>query len=191
MKAGSKILLAGLGVAGFALWLTRTQSGRGAAASLVEKGRKIVQTMSDAGMNYMEHIEGFSPVRYPDPKGQTVTWSIAFGHKIRPGEVFNEPMPIEQGRALLAADTAHAQSVVRALIKVPLTADQFDKLSSFVYNIGEGAFRAGTVPAKINAGNFAAAAATMLQYDKEHINGVLVRDPVLADRRAQEVVPFA
>lgn len=157
------------------------------AISRTKVGRGIVQTITDAGVKMIAEFEGFSAKAYNDPPG-SAKWSIGFGHQILPGEPYmSREITVDEGRALLAADTAKAQQAVRETIKVPLTPAQFDSLTSFVYNVGVSAFKTGTVPAKINAKNFAGAAATMRQYNKA--GGRI--DKALIARRDVEASAFA
>lgn len=144
-----------------------------------------MQTLTDAGLSFIAKIEGFSATPYNDPPGSD-KYSIGFGHQIQSGESFPDPITIEQGRALLAKDTQTAQNAVKSAITVPLNSNQFDALTSFVFNIGEGAFKSGSVPAKINAGDFQAAADTMRQYVKA--GGVVSQ--ALVDRRESEASVF-
>ncbi len=58
------------------------------------------------------------------------------------------------------------------------------------YNISTGAFRESTVLRELNAGNRAAAADAFLLWDKMTLNGQLVVDPVLAERRKTERAIF-
>jgi lysozyme len=157
-----------------------------------QTGRNIVQTITDAGVNMIAQFEGFSEKAYNDPPGSD-KWSIGFGHQIQPGEPYmNQTITVDQGRALLAQDTVNAQNTVRSVITTVLTPAQFDALTSFVYNVGAGAFKSGTVPAKINAGDFAGAAATMRQYNKvRNPSGVLVANDTLTSRRNAEASAFA
>lgn len=152
-----------------------------------ETGRKIVQQISNTGVKMIAEFEGFSAKSYNDPPGSS-KWSIGFGHQILPGEPYmTREITVEEGRALLAADTAKAQQAVRETIKVPLTPAQFDSLTSFVYNVGVTAFKTGTVPSKINSKNFVAAAATMRQYNKA---GGAINKALIA-RRDVEASAFA
>ena len=157
-----------------------------------QTGKDIMQTITTAGVNMIAQFEGFSEKAYNDPPGSD-KFSIGFGHQIQPGEPYmTQSITVEQGRALLAQDTANAQSAVRSAITVPLTPSQFDALTSFVYNVGAGAFKSGTVPAKINSGDLAGAAATMRQYNKvRDPQGVLVANATLTSRRNTEASAFA
>jgi len=146
-----------------------------------------MQNITDAGLQLIAKFEGFSEQAYNDPPGSS-KWSIGFGHQIQPGEPYmTQNITVEEGRKLLAADTTNAQAVVRSVITRPLTSEQFDALTSFVYNIGGGAFKAGTVPAKINSGDFTGAAETMRKYI--NAGGVVVQ--ALVDRREREAAAFA
>ena len=170
------ILLWILSGAGLLLVLSRT-----------ETGQTIMQKITDAGIEALAKLEGFSPTAYNDPPGSD-KWSVGFGHQIKPGEeaYMSNEITVDEGRRLLAQDTQIAQDAVRRNITWPLTEAQFDALTSFVYNIGETQFVNGTVPAKINAGNLQMAAETMKQYIKAGgvVNAALVR------RREREAAVF-
>lgn len=158
-----------------------------ALSRYTQAGKTIVQTITDAGVNMIAQFEGFSEKAYNDPPGST-KFSIGFGHQIQPGEPYmSQTITVEQGRALLAQDTANAQIAVRSAITRPLTPAQFDALTSFVYNIGPAAFKSGTVPSKVNAGDFTAVAATMREYNKA---GHVVNSALVA-RRDVEASAFA
>jgi lysozyme len=146
----------------------------------------IMKTLSSAGLAMLTGLEGFSAMPYNDPPGST-KWSVGYGHQIQPGEDFSAGVTADQASSLLAADTAHAQSVVSNAITAPLDQSQFDALTSFVYNIGSGAFLRGTIPAKINAGDLSAAADTIRQYI--HAGGAV--SPALIARRQLEAAAFA
>ena len=151
----------------------------------------MIQQITDAGVKMIAQFEGFSDKAYNDPPGSD-KWSIGFGHQIQPGEPYmTYTMTVEEGRALLAQDTAKAQATVRNAITYPLTPAQFDALTSFVYNLGAGAFTSGTIPAKLNAGNLPAAAATILQYNKvRQLDGTLAVSDALTTRRQAEAAAF-
>lgn len=138
-----------------------------AAAAAIFNRQKIIDLIAG--------FEGFSPTPYNDPPGSNL-YSIGYGHQIQPGESFTD-ITEEEGRALLDRDMAAARAAVAESITVPLSSDQQAALVSFVYNIGASAFERGTVPAKLNAGDFQAAADTMRQYNKAggRVNQALVK----------------
>lgn len=173
-----------LSLSGILAWLTLTDSGKAFARKL---GGRIME-LSKQGLDYISGTEGFSAVAYPDPPGSG-KYSIGFGHQIQPNEKSLQYATITREKALeiLRADTLIAERAVAWAIHVPLTQAQHDALVSFVFNIGEDAFRNGTVPTKINAGNFTAAAATMRKYVRA---GRVISNALIA-RREQEASAFA
>lgn len=107
------------------------------------------KTLSDDGLEFLKSREGFAPTRYFDHKG----YSIGYGHLIKAGEAFAEPMTLEFATQLLAQDVEWAENAVNDNVKVPLKQNQFDALVSFVYNVGAGAFEKSTLLRKLNAGD--------------------------------------
>lgn len=140
--------------------------------------------LSQSGLDFIAQIEGFSATPYNDPPG-SAKWSIGYGHQIQPGENLTS-VTEDHARNILAADTANANAAVSKYVTAPLTQAQHDALVSFVFNIGVGAFVAGTVPTKLNNGDFQAAADTMRQYDKS--GGVV--NTALVSRREDEASNF-
>jgi lysozyme len=147
---------------------------------------KIVdrQKLSNTGLQRLKNREGFSAMRYPDPPNSG-KFSIGYGHQLQAGENYTT---IDESTAalLLLQDVSTAESAVNNNVSVSLTQYQFDALVSFVYNIGSGAFVAGTVPEKLNNGDFSSATATM----KLYTNSGGVRSSVLVARRNEEVAQF-
>lgn len=84
--------------------------------------------------------------------------------------------------AILARDLADVEADVTAKVKVALNQNQFDALVSLVFNIGGTAFRKSTLLKKLNAGDYAGAAAQFARWNKD--NGKTVAG--LTTRRAQE-----
>lgn len=144
--------------------------------------------ISRAGLEYIAKKEGFAETPYNDPPG-SAKYSIGYGHQIQSGENLTR-VNKEQALNLLAADTASANATVSRYITRPLTQVQHDALVSFVFNVGSGNFSTGSVPKKINAGDFKGAAATIRQYNKIHVGNALVESPALTARRNEEAVVF-
>lgn len=105
------------------------------------------KTLSDDGLEFLKSREGFAPTRYSDHKG----YSIGYGHLIKAGESFDEPMSIEFATQLLAMDVEWAENAINDNVRVPLKQNQFDALVSFVYNVGSGAFANSTLLRKLNS----------------------------------------
>lgn len=138
--------------------------------------------LSAQGLDAIARREGFSAVRYPDADG----FSIGYGHFIKYGESFKEPMDQATALALLGKDAEIAADAVRAYVKVPLSQNEFDALVSFVYNVGAGAFKNSTLLRLLNAGDYSGAAAQFDRWNKSQ--GAVL--PSLVARREQEKNQF-
>lgn len=139
--------------------------------------------LSRSGLDLIKKFEGFRASRYEDIAGKA---TIGYGHLIKPGETF--PMTITQDRAekILAMDSQEAQAGVRRGVAVPLTQNQFDALTSFVFNFGETNFRGSTLLKKLNAGDYLGAADEFLRWNKARVDGVLREVAGLTNRRIAE-----
>lgn len=133
------------------------------------------------GIQLLKEFEGFKKEAYKDTGG---VWTIGYGTIKWLGKPVEQGMTITEKEAELAlqADLAWAQTAVNKLVKVPLKQNMFDALVSFVYNIGERAFSRSTLLRKLNARDYAGAAAQFPRWRFD--NGVEVRG--LANRRARE-----
>lgn len=94
--------------------------------------------------------EGFRARMYFDQAGLP---TIGYGTLIdTPEEQYLRTATITEAQAedLLRRDLAKFEQVVNDTITVPLTQNQFDALLLFVYNVGPGGFRNGSLPRLIN-----------------------------------------
>ncbi len=148
-------------------------------------GKRYTKMISEAGLNFLKQIESFSSTPYWDRKG----WSIGFGHFMGASKAYSS-ISIEQGLELLKQDLQWVELAIAKRVKVPLNQNQHDALVSFIYNEGETNFAGSTLLKKLNAGDYAGAAAEFPKWNKSHKNGVLVVDTALVDRRAKERAIF-
>jgi lysozyme len=91
------------------------------------------RAINPAGLELIKSFESFQDWQYTCPAGRP---TIGWGHVIRPGESFQEPISQAQGLALLVKDIEAAAAAVERLVKVPLNDNQFAALVSFTYNLG-------------------------------------------------------
>lgn len=108
------------------------------------------------------------------------------GHDVREGLVCTTV----QAHAWLLSDLEAAAVSVDKLITVPLSAHQRGALASFVFNLGPIALRESTLRKKLNAGDYAGAAAEFAKWVKATVNGATVTLPGLVKRRAAEAALF-
>jgi lysozyme len=138
--------------------------------------------ISDAGLALIKVFEGFRPSVYKDTAGFA---TIAYGHKLRPGESFPRGVTEEQGTGLLRGDVATAEHAVNTFVKVELKQCQFDALCSFTYNLGGGTLEHSTLLKLVNEGKYAEAAEQFPLWD--HAGGV-VSAGVLRRREAERAM---
>ncbi|MCG8394188.1 MAG: lysozyme [Pseudomonadales bacterium] len=111
-------------------------------------------TTSFAGKTIVKHFEGFSPVTYIDAAGHP---TIGYGHLIRDGEEFDEPLSFTQAEGLLEKDLASAERSVSLLAYTGVSQLQFDALVSFTFNLGHGNLEGSTLLRRVNEGDDEAA----------------------------------
>lgn len=133
--------------------------------------------ISYKGKELLKELEGFRQHAYLDTGG---VWTIGYGTTKIDGK------PVEAGQTItekeaqqwLDSDLAWAQTAVNKLIKVKLTQNMFDALTSFVYNIGENAFARSTLLQLLNTGQYAAASQQFKRWvydNKKVVKGLVTR----------------
>lgn len=150
-----------------------------------------VMDISQDGINFIKAEEGYGHGgnAYQDSAGK---WTIGYGHKIVPGEIYypygNVKWISEPDAAALFAQDVEARGAdyVRGFVSVPLNQNQFDALTSLVYNIGSGNFSTSTLLTKLNLQDYAGAA----QQFPRWVYAGGKKDPVLIGRRNREMAYF-
>jgi spore coat assembly protein SafA len=150
-----------------------------AAASAQSQTSKM--SISQSGVDFVKSKEGFRANAYRDPAG---VWTIGYGHTagVKPGQHVTKA----QAEALLRQDLSSAENAVRNYVKVPLTQGQFDALTSFAFNVGNGALKNSTLLKKLNAGDYAGAQNEFGRW----VHGGGKRLPGLVTRRREEAAMF-
>jgi lysozyme len=162
---------------------------------------------SEKGLAVMKHYEkgpignqgpgGFAKKMYYCPANEP---TIGWGHVIRSHEQELMTAEIDEAKAvaLLAADLLEYEAAVKKFVKVAISQEQFDALVLFTYNCGVGALQNSTLLKKLNAADYAGAAAQFLIWDKakvnKKVNGVMTKVTValagLTARRKSENLLF-
>lgn len=166
--------------------------------------------MSANGLAVLKHYENCHLEVYPDPasalgkectrRGFLATdyksvgnwsafdgkpWTIGWGHtgdEVKPGLVWTQ----KQADDTLVNDLARFEKAVTSMVKKPINQNQFDALTDFAYNAGEGNLQKSTLLSKVNAGDFKAAADEFPKWRKG--GGVVLYG--LVKRRAAEQALF-
>ncbi len=144
--------------------------------------------ISDRGIQFIESFEQYAPTPYQDQAGN---WTWGYGHKQLPGEPLPSFVSHRQAVQLLDSDLQWAEHAINYHVQVALAQHQFDALTSFVFNVGVGAFYESTLLRVLNDGDYNAAAAQFLRWVYVNINGRLVVSNGLLARRRAESAMFA
>ena len=99
------------------------------------------------------------------------------------GVVYRKGLTVQQCWDLLDQDLDSAEASVNSMVKVPLNQNQFDALVSFVFNVGNNAFRDSTLLKVLNAGHFDQVPTQLRRWIRD--NGKIVKG--LINRREKEI----
>lgn len=109
---------------------------------------------SKTGIDKIKEHESLSLTPYKDIAGK---WTIGYGHLLKPGEWW-ESITEQFATVLLSEDLKIAEDAIKNLVKVSLNQNQFDALTSFVFNVGVDAFSQSTLLKRINSKDYTGAA---------------------------------
>lgn len=124
-----------------------------------------------ASKNLVEFLlkpsEGFSSPPY-HKKGDrpTIGYGSTFYEDGRAVTLNDPPITEEEATRLVLATLGKYEDAVNKGVKVSINQNQFDALVDLAYNIGCGAFLGSTLLKKLNAGDFAGAAAEFGKWNK-------------------------
>jgi lysozyme len=131
---------------------------------------------SDKLLELLKVWEGSRSQAYQDVAG---LFTIGVGHLLTEDELDSGILYIDEQEvewhgglteddivALLAQDLIPRENVVTNLVEVPLEQRQFDTILSFVFNIGERAFKNSTLLRVINQGLFEQVPGQLMRWNK-------------------------
>lgn len=136
---------------------------------------------SKNGIKFIRDHEGCVLTAYQDGGG---VWTIGVGHTrgVKAGQVITKA----QADAFLADDIAPVETCINQSVAVSLNQNQFDALASFIFNVGETAFKKSTLLKKLNTGDYRGAADQFTRWVYD--NNVFVQG--LYNRRVDEKALF-
>lgn len=149
---------------------------------------------SEAGISLIKGFEGLVLHAYKDIVG---VWTIGYGSTqylngspIKPGDKLADE---KQASELFANTLVKYENAVNKNVHVALTQNQFDALTSFTYNAGIGALQQSTLLKKLNANDYAGAAAWFAPWNKitDPKTGKKIPSDTLTKRRAKEAALFS
>lgn len=142
---------------------------------------------NNAALAVIKEFEGFVPRWYPDPSHGWKVPTCCYGHTDAAGapqyaDTKGMTFTQAEGLEILRRDLVQYENAVRSMVHVPLNENQFGALVSFTYNLGPGKLKSSTLLKKLNAGDYAGAAAEFPQWRLS--NGKVL--PGLVRRREAE-----
>lgn len=129
--------------------------------------------ISGRGRQFIREREGLRLKAYRD--GGDV-WTIGYGHtkEVRAGDNIS----FDKAEVFFEEDIDKAISVIEKYVEVELSQNQFDALTSFIFNVGGTAFAHSTMLKKLNTGDFSGAAEQFDRWvydNKKKIEGLVAR----------------
>ena len=133
----------------------------------------------------IKHFEGFEDTAYLCPAN---VWTIGYGRtrNVKEGDRITEP----QAERDLLEELEEFKHQVLHSVKVELTQNELDALTSWTYNLGVGNLNSSTLLKKLNAGSKDEVPAEMLRWNKaggEVLAGLTKRREAEAELWAKEV----
>src|SRR3990167_9981689 len=141
-------------------------------------------SVSDKLIHFLKNEEGFRDKAYQDSGG---VWTFGYGNTTSGGAPVRAGMSIakENADTLLKEKANEFANVVKSNVKVPLTQNEFEALTSFAYNVGPNNFKSSTLLKKLNSGDKTGVEGEFRKwiYDNN-------KNPVLRKRREKEIAYF-
>ena len=138
--------------------------------------------ISEYGRALIQKFEALRLYCYLDKKKVP---TIGWGHT-GPEAKLGATITRDRADELFEQDLGRFEDAVNRLVKVPLNQNQFDALVSWTYNDGIHALETSHLLLYLNQGDYAAAAEQFPRWDHITVNGQLVEDKDLKDRRLLE-----
>ena len=147
-----------------------------------QSGKKLFQEWE--GLELNEYLDsGGAPtigVGHLMTRSERMSGKIMINGK---GVVYRNGLTVQQCWDLLDQDLDFAEASVNSMVKVSLNQNQFDALVSFIFNVGESAFRNSTLLKVLNAGHFDQVPTQLRRWIRD--NGKVVKG--LVNRREKEI----
>ena len=146
----------------------------------------FMATQSQAA-ELISKFEGYSLEPYLDSNGKlSIGYGTQYNWDAKRDVIKSDRVSKETALKWLKIEIVNRQDAIKKLVKVPVTQNMLDSLTSFAYNIGLGAFQKSCVLTKLNNGDKKGSADCFLLYNKARKNGQLIYNEALDKRRKLE-----
>jgi len=138
---------------------------------MADRKKPSVWHLDGRGMAFIILFEGFRTTAYRDSKG---VWTIGVGHTSAAGKPApHRGMKITERQVMeiFSRDVKKYEAVVRRLVRVPITYEQYVALVSFCFNVGPGNFEKSSVLRKLNEGNYHLVPKRLMLWTKVTVKG--------------------
>ena len=121
----------------------------------------IYMQLSNKGHDILKYFEGCRLEAYQDSVG---VWTIGYGHT----KGVYEGMTITQDEAeqMLLEELVEYEGYIERYVEVPLTQEQFDALTVWVYNLGPTNLSSSTLLKRLNDGRYDLVPDQIKRWDK-------------------------
>jgi len=129
--------------------------------------------ISDNGIALIQKWEGYREMAYPDVGG---VCTIGWGHteNVCKGDVIDKDTALD----LLKKDVSVAEKAINKYVKVDLTTNQFDALTSWAFNVGQTAVKNSTLVDMLNKKKYDNVPEQLARWNKvggKPVNGLIRR----------------
>ena len=144
--------------------------------SFIQTLERDIVAITKSTFELLVKFEGKRNKAYQDSKG---LWTIGVGHLIRPTEqhLLHAILTDDQVEELFKNDLRWCDEAIVSSVKVSITQNQYDALTSLCFNIGDTNFKKSSVVRTLNEGNYLAAAEHFMDW---------IKPSVLKPRREKE-----
>lgn len=151
------------------------------------------KSISQTGVDLVKEFEGLHEVRedgmvYPY-KCSAGVLTLGYGAT---RNVFEDTVWTQEycEQRLMIDLNEHAEAI-HHYVTVPLTQNQYDALTSFIFNLGAGAFKSSTLLKKLNKSMYDEVPEQFMRWNKARVKGKLTPLAGLTRRRAAEAALFS
>ena len=151
------------------------------------------KSISQTGVDLVKEFEGLHEVRedgmvYPYKcSADVLTCGFGSTKGVSEDTVWTQDYAEER----LMVDLNEHSEAIHHYVTVPLTPNQYDALTSFIFNLGAGAFKSSTLLKKLNKSLYHEVPEQFMRWNKARVKGTLTPLAGLTRRRAAEAALFS